>query len=514
MSFISVNLPAPAANASGAAVDVSAFGGLKTITVTGNGGVFEPFVTVEMSNETSPTKWTPACPTFTNPGEQTIQIAARWMRATVSNYKGGGAPTVEIGGTDDGTLFASLPALAGNGSATPTSTATLGDFKTVQVAGPFRGTVNIDVSEDAGATFQTVLSFNNPGQQTFIGAADFMRVTRSGVPGNTPGLPITNVGGTTIAGLGPAGPTGPTGPSVTGPTGPTGNTGATGASLTGATGPTGATGAGGSAGGPTGPTGNTGSTGPSGGPTGPTGPTGAQGSTGATGADSTVTGPTGNTGPQGAPSTVTGPTGAAGPQGALGPTGPTGADSVVTGPTGNTGPQGIQGIQGTGDPPALAVRHRPLLDPRAIPDRPERQARRRATLGALSYWDTGVLEDADALADAVVGSQSRSTSGSVSGIRLTRPDSTCSDRSPSTDRRWARTHCRSGCTRTTVDDLHGVARLRSRSRGHQVHAASAYGGQSGPRWRSIPVHLQLRERRVHDRRVSGRSMAWPEPPGR
>lgn len=194
-----VNLPAPAGNGSGAAVNVSSFGGLKTVTVTGNGGVFEPFVTIELSNEVAPTGWAPIVQ-FTQPGTNTFLVAARWMRATVSNYKGGGAPTVEMGGNDDGSSFATLVAPARNGSGVGVDTSALPAFKTIHVADAFRGALNIEVSEDAGNSYSTIATFNAPGMKSLEVVAEYMRVTRVGVPDVRPGQPIVNIGATTESG--------------------------------------------------------------------------------------------------------------------------------------------------------------------------------------------------------------------------------------------------------------------------------------------------------------------------
>ena len=177
-----VALPAPAANGSGAWVDVSSFGALKSITAVGNGGVFTPFVTIECSNEDTPVH-AYSLVTFSNPEDEfTTEVACHWMRATVSNYRGGGAPTVEVGGTDDGTSSLELNVPADNGAAAAVDVSALPLFKTVQVGGPFRGQINIEVSEDGGATFATVFSFAQSGFQSAVIAADFMRVSRTGVP--------------------------------------------------------------------------------------------------------------------------------------------------------------------------------------------------------------------------------------------------------------------------------------------------------------------------------------------
>jgi hypothetical protein len=195
MAHVQVTLPAPTGNGSGAAVDVTGIGAIKTITVTAGDGVLKPSVIVEVSNQSAPTKWAPIA--FFQPGgEETIPVVARWMRATVTNYRGGSAPQVEVGGEDGSPSFVTLVATAGNGTGAGVDVSALGPFKTVHVAGPFQGAVNIEISEDGGTTYQQALSFQSgdPGIQSGVFAADFMRVTRNGVPDNSPGLPLVNVG--------------------------------------------------------------------------------------------------------------------------------------------------------------------------------------------------------------------------------------------------------------------------------------------------------------------------------
>src|SRR5277367_3945770 len=93
-------LPTIAGNGPGTAVDVSQYGSTKTITVHGTGARPEPFVLIEISNDVAGDQWS-ALATFRAPGVQSFQVACRWMRATVQNYRSGGAPGVEVGGVDD-----------------------------------------------------------------------------------------------------------------------------------------------------------------------------------------------------------------------------------------------------------------------------------------------------------------------------------------------------------------------------------------------------------------------------
>lgn len=202
MGNLFVNVPVPAANGSGASVNLSGFGFSKTINVTGS---FDAAVTIEISNQLVPTQWAPIA-TFNRPDGLVVDFAARWIRATVSGYKSG-APACDIGGTDDGALFATLPVPAGNGAGAAVDTSALPLFKTVTVGGPFNGNVQLEVSEDGATDWaQLGFGFSNPGQQSQIMAARFMRVVRSGVPAIAPGLPLVDVGacpyGTTGAPIG------------------------------------------------------------------------------------------------------------------------------------------------------------------------------------------------------------------------------------------------------------------------------------------------------------------------
>lgn len=189
MTQVFVNLPAPSANGSGAAVDVSTFGPLKTIVVAG-GAVC--VVTIEMSNEPSPTNWAPVA-VFQNSGVKSIQIAAHWMRATVQQYKSG-TPEVDVGGTNEGTSLVQLVAPVGFGTGAAVDTSVLGLFRTVHISGAFKGQCNIEVSEDGTSKWATVFSFQKGGQKSQTIAAKFMRVSRSGFPQLNLGQPTIYVG--------------------------------------------------------------------------------------------------------------------------------------------------------------------------------------------------------------------------------------------------------------------------------------------------------------------------------
>ena len=180
-------LPAPSANGSGAWVDASALGAIKTFAV---GGTVDGFVTIEISNEAAPTHASPV-QTIQNRGQFTMCLAARWVRATVSGYVSG-VPDINVGGSDDGCRFGNLVVTAGDGVGAGTDVSLLGRFKTVTVGGPFTGSVTIEASEDDDEYFP-FKSVQQPGQFSVQLVTKFLRVRRSGVTG-TPGTPLVNVG--------------------------------------------------------------------------------------------------------------------------------------------------------------------------------------------------------------------------------------------------------------------------------------------------------------------------------
>lgn len=207
MSTIFLALPAPAANGAGVAVDVSTMGATKSIVVEGNGSDTEPFVVIEIANDAAGVKWT-SLVMFWKPGEKTVAVACRWMRARVTNYQGGGAPMVSVGGEDDGTSFATLVAPANNGNGAGVDVSLLPAYKTIQVKGAFEGCLNIEISNDGGVKYSLLASFqpNRNGLWSGVVVADFMRINRSGIPaGASPGLPVINVGASSQAGGGATG---------------------------------------------------------------------------------------------------------------------------------------------------------------------------------------------------------------------------------------------------------------------------------------------------------------------
>lgn len=193
MSQVFVNLPAPAANGSGAAVDVSSFGPLKTIAVSGGA---DALILIEMSNDVLGVRFAPVAQ-FSSGGEKTLNLACRWLRATVQSYRSG-TPAVNVGGTNEGTSFFQLVAPAGDGAGAAVDVSGQGLFKTIQVAGVYTGNVNVEISEDGVTDWATIASFQNPSQQSLTIAAHHMRVRRNGSSPINPGLPIIWIGAADI----------------------------------------------------------------------------------------------------------------------------------------------------------------------------------------------------------------------------------------------------------------------------------------------------------------------------
>ena len=105
------------------------------------------------------------------------------------------APIINIGGDDSGTDYDTLVAPADDGVGTAVDISAQGAFHTVQVGESFTGDLSIEVSADAaGLYYATVMSFQNPGTQNWVGTANWARVRRSGVT-RYGSLPIVNIGG-------------------------------------------------------------------------------------------------------------------------------------------------------------------------------------------------------------------------------------------------------------------------------------------------------------------------------
>lgn len=196
MGNLFANLPAPAGNGVGAAVDLSAYGEIKTFIVDGT-WVIPPSITVEMNDDAGQDgDWIAVTPTFQGAGVVTVSVVGKWFRVNVGNFFSGVAPQVNVGGTDGGTTIISLPSPVDNGVGAAVDVSALGSFKTTAVQGPFKGFVVIELSTDGATEWAQNLSFKDTGQQSTVVVANWARVRRQGIPSNVSdvGLPIVNIG--------------------------------------------------------------------------------------------------------------------------------------------------------------------------------------------------------------------------------------------------------------------------------------------------------------------------------
>lgn len=206
MSNLFINVPSQAANGAGAAVDFSTMGASKSIVVTGAWPeTMQPTIAIEVNNDPGAAAgtWAPLV-TFQGGGEKVADVAAHWIRAVVSNFKGGTAPQIDIGGQleADPALFVQLVAPAGTGVGAAVNISALGSFKSIHTANAFRGTTIVEMSTDGATEWAQPFSTQAPGLQSGIFTASFARVRRVGVPQVNPGLPVVNIGATNPPGGG------------------------------------------------------------------------------------------------------------------------------------------------------------------------------------------------------------------------------------------------------------------------------------------------------------------------
>lgn len=186
-----IDLPVPAADGVGAAVDVSVQGKTRTITIQ---GVFDGAnVTVEASVDGGVDFVGVA--SFTASGKQTIDIAAQFMRVRVLGSGGATACNCDVGSNENGTGVVNLPAPAADGIGAAVDTSALGTFNTVIVTGDFTGQLDVQISED-NVDWTTCFTFFAPGFMSKEVVAEFMRVVRSNSNPLVPGAAGVDVGAT------------------------------------------------------------------------------------------------------------------------------------------------------------------------------------------------------------------------------------------------------------------------------------------------------------------------------
>ncbi len=177
-----VNIPVPLDNAAGDPVDVSRMGLTKTLIM---GGTFEAYINVQYATDELGTNWA-SIASFQQPGNKTVQCAARWMRAVTTNYLRGTA-NLDVGGNNQGAMFAQIPTPPLNGgTGAPVSIADFPAFKNVVTSSPNESNrtaatnvLNIEFSLD-GTTWSQVMTFQTAGGKSLVQYAQFARATWEG----------------------------------------------------------------------------------------------------------------------------------------------------------------------------------------------------------------------------------------------------------------------------------------------------------------------------------------------
>jgi hypothetical protein len=191
-----LNLPVPAADGTGAAVDTSGLGPERTVTVQ---GVFSGTITIEFSLVGLAGPWAELI-TFNGPGKRMFNFMGAAMRTTRTGTSptSPGTANIDVAAPLTGGQYTSLAVPPGVGSGAPTDVSAFGINNTVTCLGAFTGVVLVQVSED-GIDWLDCMAFTNPGWQRKDFTAQFMRVTRDGIAS---GAPVVSVGAANDAGSG------------------------------------------------------------------------------------------------------------------------------------------------------------------------------------------------------------------------------------------------------------------------------------------------------------------------
>jgi hypothetical protein len=194
-----INLPLPAGNGVGPAVLSDVLGKDKTVVV---GGSFpKATITIEASVDGGLT-WGQITTFQDGDGKtRTVAVIAQFMRTRVSG-RNSALPfvgvNVDVGGNNNGTLFAALPVPATPGPGVSVDVSAFGAFKTVITGGGSfsRSTISVQISED-GISWAFMASFGQPDLKSFTAAARFMRafVTGPGAGGVVAAVGSEQAGG-------------------------------------------------------------------------------------------------------------------------------------------------------------------------------------------------------------------------------------------------------------------------------------------------------------------------------
>jgi hypothetical protein len=188
MANLFVNLPLPAMNGPGAAVDTSGMGIPKTIVIAGD---FQgATITVEASTDGGATFAAVPSGTFADGDHELVtNVVADHMRVNVRNRKASlpFSANIDVGATDNGAQFAVLTLPALNGPGPSINVSALGYEWSFIAGGSFPGsTITVEVSED-GTSFAPLLQFaGQGGLRNAIVTGDFVRANVKGRKASVP----------------------------------------------------------------------------------------------------------------------------------------------------------------------------------------------------------------------------------------------------------------------------------------------------------------------------------------
>lgn len=186
MSNSFVQIPTPAGNGTGAAVDVTDLGANKTILF---GGTFDGVVTLETSSDDG-VSWGPV---VSETGPKTVRqnFSSTRMRMQVSGLVSG-APIVFVGCFDTGSKDVVIPVTALDGAGAAAFIGDFGEVKTIVSGAPFTGSANIEIS-DNGTDWSPLEFFTGPGIASQSFYANWIRCRREGVIPFQPNQPILSI---------------------------------------------------------------------------------------------------------------------------------------------------------------------------------------------------------------------------------------------------------------------------------------------------------------------------------
>lgn len=162
MANVYVNLPLPALNGAGAAVDTSAMGATKSVVVAGSfqGAIIEVQASVDGG-----TVFAPILCFQSGEREVVVDLVADHMRVLVSGRKSTipFTATIDVGAEPAAPLFMALPMPVGNGPGAAVDLSSFGVFATFIAGGSFQGAViEVQISED-GLNFAPLIQFASYG---------------------------------------------------------------------------------------------------------------------------------------------------------------------------------------------------------------------------------------------------------------------------------------------------------------------------------------------------------------